>query len=77
MPDSVFITGASGFIGKPLLKRRDSKKFKALYCLSRRTPRTIQAPVSDNVHIIQEVFMMQMSMLPLRTCSAASRLQTN
>src|SRR5262245_19577839 len=53
MPDSVFITGASGFIGRHLLARRDSKKFKALYCLSRRTPRTIQAPVSDNVHVIQ------------------------
>lgn len=53
MLNSVFITGSSGFIGRHLLERGERKKFKAIYCLSRRTNNTIQLPASDNVHLVQ------------------------
>lgn len=33
--NSLFITGASGFVGRALLKRLDRRKYKSVYCLSR------------------------------------------
>lgn len=50
---SVFITGASGFIGRHLLARRDAQQWQTIYCLSRHLHSASQLTTSDNVRMIQ------------------------